>query len=418
MLTQPVDSACRELIGRWEDARGVTDRVFDTVKKTSLYERPIPERHRIIFYLGHLEAFDWNLFRERFGLKSFHADFDQLFAFGIDPLGGATPNDQAGDWPSLLQVERYRVRIREELDAALSGATESDELVQLLNIAIEHRLMHAETLEYMLHQLPYNSKVRDSVETPKRVKTPVVPRAVNIPSGTVTLGLKADAGEFGWDNEFEAHRVDVPAFSIDKYKVTNEQFLKFVESGGYNEPAFWLGEDWAWKTQERIEHPVFWEKTNGGFRYRSMFEEIDLPMEAPVYVSYAEANAYARWAGKALPTEAEWQRTAVGAKAVSAARTMWSPPPIAMEAASASQFGVEGMIGTGWEWTATEFAPFEGFKIHPAYPGYSANFFDGKHYVLKGGSPRTAECMLRKSFRNWFQPHYQYVYAGFRCVTR
>ncbi len=446
MLTQPVDAALAELVQRFSEARSVTDRVFATVKQSSLYERPIPERHRVIFYIGHLESFDWNLLRERFQLKPFNPEFDQLFAFGIDPLGGSTPNDQAGDWPSLHQVERYRVRIREELDAALAGAAETEQLVQLLNIAIEHRLMHAETLEYMLHQLPYQAKVRADSDAAKSPKSQAVPRAVRVPAGTVTLGLKPDAGErgsravlgslttaiaepprsalpaftenFGWDNEFAAHEVEVPAFSIDKYKVTNGQFLKFVEAGGYNNPALWSSEDWDWKTREAVSHPVFWVAQNDGFRYRSMFEEIALPSESPVYVSYAEANAFARWAGKALPAEAEWQRAAEGAKASGGARTLWDPPPIGAEAASASRFGVEGLIGTGWEWTASEFAPFVGFKAHPAYPGYSANFFDGKHYVLKGGSPRTAACMLRKSFRNWFQPHYQYVYAGFRCVTR
>jgi len=418
MLTQSIDTALGELLERLAEARAVTDRVFGIVKQPSLYERPIPERHRIIFYVGHLEAFDWNLFHERFGIKPFHPELDQLFAFGIDPLGGATPNDQAGDWPSVLQVERYRARIRAELDKALAGATETDELVQWLNIAIEHRLMHAETLEYMLHQLPYSSKVRDGAESAKSGKVPAVPRAVNIPKGTVTLGLKADSDEFGWDNEFAAHTLEVPAFSVDKYKVTNGQFLQFVEAGGYNDSEFWLSEGWDWKIREAVSHPVFWVEVNGGFRYRSMFEEIALPLESPVYVSHAEASAFARWAGKGLPTEAEWQRAAEGAGAMWEARTLWDPPAVGTEISSASQFAVEGLIGTGWEWTATEFAPFAGFKICPAYPGYSANFFDGKHYVLKGGSTRTAACMLRKSFRNWFQPHYQYVYAGFRCVTR
>ena len=143
-----------------------------------------------------------------------------------------------------------------------------------------------------------------------------------------------------------------------------------------------------------------------------------MPWESPVYVSYAEAAAYARWAGKDLPTEAEWQRAAEGAMPPEETRQLWDPPPVGFALGLGSRFGVEGLYGTGWEWTRTEFRPFAGFRAHSAYPGYSANFFDGLHYVMKGGSTRTAACLLRKSFRNWFQPHYQYVYAGFRCTTR
>jgi formylglycine-generating enzyme required for sulfatase activity len=150
-----------------------------------------------------------------------------------------------------------------------------------------------------------------------------------------------------------------------------------------------------------------------------MFAEIPLPSDWPVYVSHAEAKAYARWAGKKLPTEAQWQRAATGAPHVAEGNfdfRRWDPSPVQAHADNRSEFGVEGQFGNGWEWTATEFAPLEGFEPFAFYLGYSANFFDGKHFVLKGGSPRTAACMLRPSFRNWFQGHYQYAYAGFRCV--
>jgi formylglycine-generating enzyme required for sulfatase activity len=166
-----------------------------------------------------------------------------------------------------------------------------------------------------------------------------------------------------------------------------------------------------------------------------MFEELALPREWPVYVSHAEANAYARWAGKALPNEAEWQRAAYGTPegrerdfpwgAEAASQHLgnfdfsrWDPVPVDAFSANRSVWGVVGQLGNGWEWTSTKFSPFTGFEAFPFYPGYSANFFDGKHYVAKGGSARTASALLRRSFRNWFQPHYQYVYAGFRCVSR
>ena len=151
------------------EARALTDELFSVVRPDSIYERPIPERHRILFYLGHLEAFDWNLLgRNILEIDSFHKEFDRLFAFGIDPVGGGLPDDQPSDWPSIQQVRGYNQRVRETLDAALEKVSFRDSALPLLHdgyalhVALEHRLMHAETLAYMLHQLPLESKLRQT----------------------------------------------------------------------------------------------------------------------------------------------------------------------------------------------------------------------------------------------------------------
>ena len=415
MLTQTLPDTQLTLLQSLIESRAETDQLFSLLTPDVLYSRPIPERHRIVFYIGHLEAFDWNLLRKHLSLDQFNANYDRLFAFGIDPVGGELPSDQPSDWPVMQDVQGYRTRIRTVLDSSLASATESNELTQLLNIAIEHRLMHAETLEYMFHQLPYHSKRNKTSDTPIATSR-VTPEMIDIPSGPVTLGLERGADRFGWDNEFESHTVIVPRFKIDKYKVTNAQFLAFLDDNGYQRRELWSDEDWNWKIKAEISHPVFWVPTATGYRYRGMFGETDLNLNAPVYTSYAEACAYSRWAAKQLPTEAEWTRAAEGAKAPGQIRLLWDPPSVGSHQELASLYRVEGLLGTGWEWTSTPFAPFPGFQITPAYPGYSAPFFDGKHFVMKGGSPRTAAPMLRMSFRNWFQPHYQYVYAGFRCV--
>jgi ergothioneine biosynthesis protein EgtB len=434
-----------DLIEQLASARQRTDELFAVVKPDSLYERPIPERHRIIFYIGHLEAFDWNLFHDRaLGVKSFHPEFDRLFAFGIDPVGGGLPADQPSDWPSLTAVRDYVARIRSMLDENLGDALTDEAptadgfpLSALLNVAIEHRLMHAETLAYMLHQFPIDRKIPQP-ESLNVSAAPVIERSIQISSGEVTLGLARNDG-FGWDNEFEGHKVKVPAFAIDQYKVTNRQYLDFINAGGYENRAFWSSDnsddDWNWKSRQGISHPAFWKPEGNRWLYRAMFADVPLPMEWPVYVSHAEAKAYANWAGKSLPTEAEWQRAAYGtphegeraypwgdqtpdATLGNFDFARWNPVPVNAFPQNRSAFGVHGMLGNGWEWTSTPFAPFPGFEPFPFYRGYSADFFDGKHFVMKGGSARTAACMLRRTFRNWFQPHYQYIYTGFRCVTR
>jgi ergothioneine biosynthesis protein EgtB len=425
------------LVQRLIDARQVTDALFAIVKPEFLYERPIRERHRIVFYIGHLEAFDRNLFDQRVcDLPAFAPELDQLFAFGIDPVGGGFPTDQPGDWPSLDTVRDYASRARNQIDEALAGladaaqlgrdSSRADAAEQLLNVAIEHRLMHAETLAYMLHQLPLNQKVTELRET--AVTNPehrdALSSMVSVSAGSTVLGMSRDAGQFGWDNEFGEILIDVPAFEIDRHMVTNGAFREFVEAGGYRESKWWAEKDWAWKEAERIEHPACWSQADasgetGAWMLRTMFDEVPLPLDWPVYVSHAEASAYARWAGKSLPTEAQWQRAAHGAPFAASGNfdfRSWDPKPVDAYPDNVSAFGVEGQFGNGWEWTSTIFDALPGFEAFPFYLGYSANFFDGQHYVLKGGSARTARCMLRPAFRNWFQPHYQYVYAGFRCV--
>lgn len=417
-----------------------TDRLFGIVRQDALYERPIPERHRIVFYIGHLEAFDWNLFREHLAFApAFSARLDKLFAFGIDPVDGSLPRDAASDWPSLDEVREYVGKAREAVDALLdrvahSGGPEHARQAELLvNVAAEHRWMHAETLTYMFHQMPYEKKHAQA--QPHAGFEAIANESVRVPAGSTTLGMRRTETAFGWDNEFEEMTVEVPAFSIDKLKISNAEFSRFVDDGGYRNKSLWAEADWNWKEQHGIEHPAFWVQREGCWAYRGMFEESLLPSGWPVYVSHAEASAYARWAGKALPTEAQWQRAAYGA-AAGAERAYpwgdarpdatrgnldfhrWDPVPVDSFAEHCSGFGAVGMLGNGWEWTSTIFGPLPGFEAFSFYPGYSANFFDGKHFVLKGASARTAAALVRKSFRNWFQAHYQYVYAGFRCVNR
>jgi formylglycine-generating enzyme required for sulfatase activity len=294
--------------------------------------------------------------------------------------------------------------------------------------------MHAETLAYMLHHLPLESKLPQ-----KQASPPSPPSAasgmVKIPAGVATLGMARNGnGAFGWDNEFERQEVAVAEFAIDVHNVTNRQFLEFLRAGGYEDRSLWSDSDWAWKSGQGIDHPISWARRGDQWFYRAMFEEIPLPLDWPVYASHAEASAYTRWKGKALPTEAQFHRAAFGTPNGPERDhpwgneppqphfgnfnfQRWDPAPAGTFPAGASAFGVADLVGNGWEWTSTVFTPLPGFRAFPFYPGYSADFFDGKHYVIKGGSARTADRLLRRSFRNWFQPHYPYVFAKFRCVS-
>lgn len=387
----------RELAAELNHARNETDRLFRLIDPEAIYNRPIAERHRLIFYLGHLEAFDWNLLARRgSGESEFHAEFDRLFERGIDPEPGQAESDAPSDWPARDEVDRYNARTRAWIDAHFDSL--DPELIQM---AIEHRHMHAETLAYLMHGLPYEKKESDGapVSLPER-QTPPNPM-IEISEEAVTLGSPVAEG-FAWDNERQAHEVFVPAFSISKFKISNGEYLAFVRSGG---PA-----------------PHFWVERNGQWFYRGMFAELPLPLDWPVWVTWDQAAAYAQWRGMKLPSEAQHQLASRKSKPDpwrdNYGFRRWDPVPVDFGHEKTNGAAPVQTTGNGWEWTHDVFAPFAGFRPHPFYAGYSADFFDGRHYVMKGASPRTATLLTRPGFRNWFRPDYPHMYAGFRLVDR
>jgi formylglycine-generating enzyme required for sulfatase activity len=237
--------------------------------------------------------------------------------------------------------------------------------------------------------------------------------SIHIPRGLATLGAARGNG-FGWDNEFPSFVVDVPEFTIDAHKVTNGAYLEYVEAAGAKAPHFWVHGEREW----------YW---------RGMFALTPLPLDAPVYVTHQEAAAFASWRNARLPSEAEFHRAAYGTPQGEERLHPWGdePPdatrgnfdfaaydPVVIDAhpAGASAWGVHELVGNGWEWTSTAFDGFRGFEPMASYRVYSADFFDGAHFVLKGASPVTARELIRRSFRNWFRPNYPFVYATFRCA--
>ena len=415
--------------------------LFDSVVPEAYETRPIPLRNPICFYEGHLPAFNVNtLLRRGLGERGIDADYEVLFERGIDPEDASAVGKAASRWPSRDEILDYGRRA----DAAIAEALRAKEVVRNENpvlrnglavyTILEHEPMHQETLRYMWHRLPYEKKTRPA-GTPLPIVggSPPAPRSVRIPAGRATLGADRDHVSFGWDNEFPGLPVEVPEFEIDVFDTTNADYLEFVESGGYETRELWDEEGWEWRAAGGVLHPLFWERHGGAWFWRGMWELVPLPAAWPVYVSRAEAQAYARWKGRRLPTEAEYHRAAFGVPDGSERSYPWGedppdqtrgnfdfrnadPVPVGSFPAGRSAWGVHDLVGNGWEWTATVFAGFPGFAPMPSYPVYSTDFFDGHHFVLKGGSPATARELVRRSFRNWFRGNYPYLYATFRCV--
>lgn len=420
--------------------RARTRALFDLLDEEAYYSRPIALRHPFVFYEGHLPAFSFNtLVRRALGEAGIDARLERLFARGIDPHESLADREDRESWPARDAVRKFA----DEADRRVIAALESADLERpghpLLDRAeavftiLEHEVMHQETLRYMCHRLPLQQKRAPAGYMPVTRGMPPSQRWISIPAGRAALGIAASEAPFSWDNERPGFEVDVPQFAIERHDTTNASYLEFVEAGGYRDPRWWRQDDWAWVQRESVRHPAFWAQRDGDWHWRGMFEMLPLPKSWPAYVSFAEANAYARWRGARLPSEAEFQRAAYasdtggcrhypwGNEPPDAGRGVfdfgsWDPEPAGSHPAGRSSWGVDDLVGNGWEWTSTVFGPFPGFRPLPSYPEYSADFFDGEHVVMKGASPATARELLRPSFRNWYRPRYPYLYATFRCA--
>ena len=442
-INRPATDTLRaELVQRYRRNRVRTRELFSLVSEHAYYSQPIALRHPIVFYEGHLPGFSFNtLVKRALGGASIDARLEELFARGIDPAessGGQSPEQIARQWPSRREVRAF---IDEADRRVIDAVTNADidraghpllDRAEAVFAILEHEAMHQETLLYMFHRLPYDQKIAPAAYHPRTAGAVASREWVEIPAGRATLGIDRGRLAFAWDNECPACSAVVPAFFIERHDVTNAQFMEFVEAGGYRDSRWWTDGDWQWLQSDQRRHPSFWETDGQTWSWRAMFERVPLPPAWPVFVTLAEASAFSRWRGARLPTEAEFQRAAYGSPAGERIHPWgdhdpapshgafdfesFDPTPAGSHPAGASAWGVEDLVGNGWEWTATAFAPFPGFQAIPSYPEYSADFFDGQHFVMKGASTATARELLRPTFRNWFRPRYPYVYATFRCI--
>jgi formylglycine-generating enzyme required for sulfatase activity len=392
--------------------------LFTIVDPAVFYEAPIPLRHPFVFYEGHFPAFSFlTLVRDALGEGSVDRRLEDLFNRGIDPASlAAARAHQRADWPSRAEVGAFAAQCDARVLAAFAGAPIDDPSNPRLDRALaaytilEHEEMHHETLLYIVHRLPDERKRiagGDHRDIVVARRDPVA-----IPAGRATLGTTRERVAFAWDNESPERSLEVAAFGCDVFNVTNGEYAAFVHAGG-PVPPFWvdLGDhEWG---------------------LRCFAETIPLPASWPVYCSNAQAAAFAHWSGARLLTEAEYQRAAYGTPAGDERLLPWGggvadarhgnfdfkrfdPEPVGTYPQGASAWGIADLVGNGWEWTATPFAPFPGFEPLATYPQYSLDFFDGEHFVMKGASPVTSRNLVRRSFRNWYRREYPFMYATFR----
>jgi iron(II)-dependent oxidoreductase len=416
------------------EARAGTLRIFDLAEESELRRSPGFGYRPIIWHLAHMGVFEayW-LLQKLCGQAPPDPAYERVF----DPI--RTPREESKDLPTRREMEGYLRRVRGGVLEALDrfDFNTADPLKAggyILQLVLEHERQHQETLCYLFQLLDPSKKTRPDAPPPGGFDgtTAAAGETVSITAGTFLMGAPRDS--FAYDNERPAHEVFVPAFRIGRTPVTNGEYARFVEERGYERREFWTEEGWAWRAKEGWQCPLYWRRVGGGWVERRMFEEGELKVEHPVTgVSWFEAEAYAKFAGRRLPTEAEWERAASwdissGVKRRHAwgdeepddtranfGRRFWGTTPVGSHPGGASSAGCLDMTGNVWEWTSTPFEGFPGFEPFP-YPEYSAEWFDGDHRVLKGGSWATSPSVLRTSFRNFFRRPFRLAFAGLRLA--
>jgi len=379
----------------------------------------------LVWDLGHIAAFEdlWLCHRAR-GLEPLKPEMMDVYDAAETPRAGR------GDLPLLgvAEVLDYLDAVRARALAVLDEADTPAGGAFLWEMVLQHEHQHNETMLQCI-QLA-EARLYSLSPAPFVPAEPLDgPSMARVEAGSFPMG---DSGEgFAYDNERPRHEVDVPAFEIDRLPVTNGDYLAFVDDGGYERPELWTDEGWAWRREANAERPLFWSADGREKRFdRHDPIEPSLPV---MHVSWFEADAYARWAGKRLPTEAEWEKTAAWGPGFTAPRRFpwgddppdadranldqlaFGPLPAGCHPEGASAYGVLGLIGDAGEWTASDFGGYPGFSAHP-YREYSEVFFGGGFKVLRGGSWATRPSVARNTFRNWDLPQRRQIFAGFRCA--
>jgi iron(II)-dependent oxidoreductase len=452
-----------EIVQLMRESREETHKLFDLVISESDLRRPPGEGFRpILWHLGHVGAFEgyWILQRVK-GDPTISSRYDAIF----DPI--KTPKEDSNNLPPVVEIESYLARVREETLGFLAACRpdSNDPLLRdgyIFNLVIEHEYQHQETLAYLLQMLdPHLKRRPGGVNDERKPQSAEADHtllaasdsSVILPPSSFNEMVRVEGGPFemgafgypfAYDNEQPPHLVELGDFRIDKYPVTNAQFAEFIKAGGYKIRSLWSDEGWSWKEDNKIERPLYWSPFERGdsddsrgdrWRVQEMFEHIELPPDHPVSgVSWHEASAYARFVGKRLPTEAEWEKAAswdprtrskrrfswgdepARVELANYASNRWGTTPVQSHAEGQSAYGCVDMTGNVWEWTASTFDGYAGFEAFP-YPDYSELWFDKDHRVLKGGSWATRTPLLRCSFRNFWRPGFRIAFAGFRCAA-
>jgi 5-histidylcysteine sulfoxide synthase/putative 4-mercaptohistidine N1-methyltranferase len=399
--------------------------------------KPIALRLPLIFYYGHTATFFVNkLVLAGLLEQRINPDFESMFAVGVDEMSWDDLSDSRYNWPAVEQVRAYRQVVRTAVDRIIRSQPLAlpigwDDPFWIILMGIEHERIHLETSSVLIRQHSLQYVQPHPAWEPCRVSGSAPQNTlVDIPAVAMYLGRERnDPKIYGWDNEFGCHEASSAAFQVSRQLVSNQEFLAFVEVGGYADDSLWLEEGAAWKNFAKAEHPTFWRRDGAQWRLRLMLEEVAMPWDWPVETNYHEAKAFCQWKARTsgqplrLPSEDEWQalRQFAGVNDVPDGDGRSANIGLGHYASSCpvNQFAhgpLFDVIGNVWQWLETPIYPFTGFAVHPIYDDFTTPTFDERHNLIKGGSwiscGNEAAPVSRYAFRRHFFQH-----AGFRYVV-
>jgi ergothioneine biosynthesis protein EgtB len=440
--------AADRLIAEFQATRKATIEIFEPLKVEDAVMQSDPFGSPPNWHIAHVTWF-FHKVLEKHGAEIKPAEgvnLDYLNSY-YQKYGNILPKQERGRHPrpTVDETLRYRTfidgQVVEFLKSAGSKGALSEELEYDIALGNQHEMQHQELIVYDLQHYFQRFEPSDNyVPLVKNMPGPAAQKPTTGGMAAVTGGiyeLGFGGKGFCYDNELPQHKVYLHPFKIDVAPVTNGEFARFIEAGGYQDFRHWLADGWDLVQENGWKAPLYWERPEGDDNSRWVkkdfrgVHEVD-PDEPVVNVSYYEADAYARWAGKRLPTEAEWEKAAswdesLGAKTLYPwgdepptperanllGSRLWGPSKVGSYPAGKSHAGCHQMIGDVWEWTSSEYVLYPGFRS--MFPEYTDKWAIGQK-VLRGGCFATPSMQARNSYRNYFKPHERILFAGFRCA--
>lgn len=357
------------------------------------------------------------------GFKPHHESFRVLFNSYYNGVGDKHPRPQRGliSRPALDEVYGYRAAVDERIQALLASQPDHPAITELVALGIQHEQQHQELiLTDIKHVLAANPlKPAYAKRWPLVRVSPHPPHWIGFEGGLVQTGYDAaQDGNFSFDNESPCHKVWLQPFEIATRPVTFGDYLAFIQDGGYARAELWLSMGWDWVQSGQRSAPMYWQERDGDWLIFTLQGEVPLdPNTAVCHLSYFEADAYARWAGARLPTEQEWEHAARSAHArtITEANFVESESFHPLPQAKPGS-GLHQLWGDVWEWTASNYNPYPGFKTLPGAVGEYNGKFMCNQFVLRGGSCATPASHIRASYRNFFPPEAQWQFSGLRLA--
>ena len=376
------------IVAQLDECRRRTLSLLEPLSDDALWRQHSPLMSPLVWDLAHIGNYEDLWLVRALGLSGVGERYDDLYDAFRHPRRERTSLPLLGPDAARSYLRDVRARALDRLSSAeLDGG---DALLRhgfVYGMVVQHEHQHDETVLATLQLMSGHGYRPVTSFGPRRMAPPMATELL-VPAGPFVMGTSSDP--WAYDNERPAYVVDVPAFFIDTTPVTNETYLGFIDAGGYDDPHWWTTDGWKWRQEAELSHPQFWQRDGQGW-LRNRFGWIEpLPLDEPVqHACWYEADACARFLGRRLPTEAEWEK-----------------------AASA---GCLGMVGEVWEWASSTFDAYPGTVAFP-YREYSEVFYGPKHMVLRGGSWATHPSAVRTTFRNWDYPIRRQIFSGFRCA--